>query len=54
MLLNNLYAVTTSGSPATGTIHYAFPTPTPTPTDADARPDFDTNAYCDSHPDAHR
>jgi len=32
VLLNNLYAVTTTGSPATGTIHYAVPTPTPTRT----------------------
>jgi len=32
VLLNNLYAVTTSGSPTTGTIHYAVPTATPTRT----------------------
>ncbi len=49
VLLNNLYAVTTSGSPATGTIHYAFPTPTPTPTKTPTRT---LNAYCHSHSDA--
>ncbi|HKN00972.1 MAG TPA: FG-GAP-like repeat-containing protein [Candidatus Binataceae bacterium] len=32
VLLNNLYATTPSGSPATGTIHYSVPTPTATPT----------------------
>ncbi|HKN01701.1 MAG TPA: FG-GAP-like repeat-containing protein, partial [Candidatus Binataceae bacterium] len=31
VLLNTLYAVTVSGSPATGTIHYAVPTPTQSP-----------------------
>jgi len=30
VLLNTMYAVTASGSPATGTIHYAVPTPTAT------------------------
>ena len=32
VLLNNLYQVTASGSPATGTIHYTVATPTPTAT----------------------
>jgi hypothetical protein len=32
VLLNTLYTVSSSGSPATGTIHYDVPTPSPSPT----------------------
>ena len=43
VLLNTLYAVSASGSPATGTIHYDVPTPT-SYSYAELNPDAHTNA----------
>ena len=51
VLLNKLYSVTVSGSPATGTIHYAVPTPTATAVPT-AAPTGTTTATATSAPTA--
>ena len=48
VLLNTLYAVSASGSPATGTIHYDVPTPT-SYSYAELNPDAHTNADPDPY-----